>query len=195
MSNRPTTTPNAPSARPAPANASTQCLEQLTGVMSGLLAEHERMLALTVEHRRAISEADMGALRACLTQQGEVAGAIAALEKQRLALVGTITGQRGTITGVPAHPNAPRTTITQLAGRAPEPVRSRLLGVTDALRELLNTLHREHLALRTAAETLSSHMEGVMRQVCRTLSHAGTYARSGSVDASVQVVSALDVRT
>jgi hypothetical protein len=41
---------------------------------------------------------------------------------------------------------------------------------------------------------VAAHMEGVLRQIAGRLSHAGTYGRGGAVDASVQVVSALDVR-
>lgn len=82
---------------------------------------------------------------------------------------------------------------------APEPVRTRLAGVAAALRDVLNRLHREHLAIRAAAEALSSHMEGLMRQVYQRLSHAGTYGRggapAGAVGGGVQVVSSVDVRS
>lgn len=170
-------------------------LEQLEAVLRMLVVEHERMLALTTAHRKAISEADLPALRQCMAGQSEITASITALEKQRQTIVATLTGQR---VGMPAPmptPGAPRLTVSMLAKAAPEPVRARLLAVSDALRDLLNRLHREHLALRAAAETLSSHMEGVMRQVCRTLTHAGTYARSGAIDASLPVAAALDVRT
>lgn len=177
---------------PAPMPAQPGALDQLETVLRDLLAEHERMLALTTEHRRAISEADIGALRRCMEGQGEIVSSIATLERKRQAIVAGLTGQRP----LAAPPiGAPKVTMTTLAKGAPEPVRSRLISVSAALRDLLNRLHGEHLALRQAAETLSAHMEGVMRQVCRTLSHAGTYARSGAIDSSVQVVAALDVRS
>lgn len=184
-----------PAAAPPPQPPSPGALEQLEAVLRMLVVEHERMLALTTAHRKAISEADLPALRQCMAGQSEITAGITALEKQRQAIVATLTGQR---VGVPAPmptPGAPRLTVSMLAKAAPEPVRARLLAVSDALRDLLNRLHREHLALRSAAETLSSHMEGVMRQVCRTISHAGTYARSGAIDSSLPVAAALDVRS
>lgn len=75
--------------------------------------------------------------------------------------------------------------FTDVTARAPEPIRSRLAGVAKSLREVLNALHQEHIALRVAAETLSMHMEGLLRQVCRRLSHTGTYAAAS--DSSVQL--------
>ena len=76
---------------------------------------------------------------------------------------------------------------------------SRLTSVAAALREILHRLHGEHMAVRSAAETLSSHMEGLVRQVCQRMSHAGTYGRGGLAGADgrggVQVVSSVDVRS
>jgi hypothetical protein len=85
--------------------------------------------------------------------------------------------------------------MTMVTASAPEPLRTRLGMAATALRELLHKLHKEHMALRSAAETLSAHMEGLMRQVCQKLSHAGTYARAGHSAAGVQVVSSMDVRS
>ncbi|MBY0311528.1 MAG: flagellar protein FlgN [Phycisphaerales bacterium] len=166
--------------------------DKLDGVLRELLSEHERLLALAKEHQRAIATADIAGLTQCMTAQGEVIQRVAALEKLRQALVGRIAAATP---AVATAGNAKTLTISMLALRAPAPVRDRLTAVAAALRDLLNTLHREHQAMRQAAETLSTHMEGLMRQVCRRLSHAGTYARGGGFDASVQVVSSLDVRS
>lgn len=185
-SGRPAPVPS-PDSGPAVAD-----FDKLDGVLRELLAEHERLLMLTREHQRAIATADIGGLTHCLTAQGEVIQRVATLERLRQVLVARITAASSAAQPLGSG-RAP--TITMLAQRAPAPIRDRLTAVALALRELLNTLHREHLAMRQAAETLSSHMEGLMRQVCRRLSHAGTYARGGGFDASVQVVSTLDVRS
>lgn len=180
--------PPAPPAAPAPPTMPA-LYDQLDAVLRALLAEHERMLAITADHRRAIAEADAVALNACLERHAGSAQRVAELERQRQGIVSSLVAQIG-----PGRVG-PGQNLSALTARAPEPVRARLASVGAALRELLNALHREHQALRAAAETLSAHMEGLMRQVCRRLSHAGTYARSGWVDSSVQVVSALDVRS
>lgn len=179
----------APPASPAP-SSQTAPLDRLEQILSALVGQHTRLLAHTVEHRRAISEADLPALRACLEQQGDLLQSIVALERERQAIVA------GMIGAAPAAPGlAAKVTMSSLAARAPEPSRTRLADIAAALRDVLSRLHHEHQALRAAAATLSIHMEGIMRQVGRSLSHAGTYARSGAVDSSVQVLSAIDVRS
>lgn len=185
--------PPMPAARPTGA-AEAALYERLDAVLRALLAEHEGMLSIVTEHRHALASANSAALGACLERHAEAAQRVALLERERQTVVATLAG----IPTSPHHPGraaAAAPTMSALTARAPEPVRARLAGLAAALRDLLNALHREHVALKAAAETLSSHMEGLMRQVCRRLSHAGTYGRAGAVDSSVQVVSALDLRS
>jgi hypothetical protein len=174
----------APQRTPQPSTPAAANLDALEAVLKSLVDEHRALLELAGEHRRALTEADAPAIKRVLEQQGEVFHRIARLEMNRRTLVGSMTGNAN---GTP--------TISILAARAPEAIRSRLASVAKALREVLDALQKEHRALREAAETLSAHMEGLMRQVYRSLSHAGTYARSGAVDTSVQVVSTLDLKS
>lgn len=180
------------------AGAAGATLDALDGVMQQLLAEHEGLLALAVEHRRAISQADLPAMDACMSRQQALFARITELEIRRQGLVQTLRTQAGesakALAGAAGSTTA-RVTITVIAQRAAEPIRSRLTEAGKKLREVLNRLHGEHAAIREAAETLSSHMEGVMRQVCRQLSHAGTYGPRAAIDTRTQVVSALDVRS
>lgn len=157
--------------------------ERLDALLRALVAEHERLLVIAGEHRAALAGADLPALNSCIIRQNEIVQRISELERERQAL----TGRAG-----PGDSPVHLSTLTASAG---EPARSRLAALAARLRELLNQLHREHQMLRMAAEELSNHMEGLMRQVCRTLSHAGTYGRAGTVAAGSQVVSALDVRS
>lgn len=172
---------------------------ELESVLRRLVSEHEGLLVLTLEHRRCLAQAELTALNSCIGRQAEAVQRIAALERERQAIVARFLPPPTTASTLarPGTPAAapPTATVSTLAAAAPEPVRSRLLSIAQSLRELLNRLHREHVALRAAAETLSGHMEGLMRQVCRTLSHAGTYGRCGSFESRVQVVSAIDVKT
>jgi hypothetical protein len=166
--------------------------EQLDATLRLLVAEHQKLLALADEHRRAIMQADAQGLNACLAKQSEVVQRVSDLERRRQGIVLGITRSAPPKPGSPAG-RVP--TMSEVTIHAPEPVRGRLTSVAGALRELLNTLHQKHRALKQAAETLSQHMEGLMRQVCRELSHTGTYARRGSINSSVQVVSAVDLRS
>lgn len=201
----PRNTPKTPVApRPAPAIAPQQPAattvaaagEQLDAVLRQLVEAHEELLRLAGAQRDAITRADVRALNDVTLAQAAVVQRVAELEQARQAAVavlaravgGAVPAQRPGQTGA-------KVTITQMAKAVADPLRSRILAMADRLRDLLNRLHAEHMALRAAAESLSSHMEGLMRQICRKLSHAGTYARSGVVDTSAPVVTALDVRT
>src|SRR5262249_51899410 len=82
---------------------------------------------------------------------------------------------RAAVAAAGSHPAT--ATLSDLAGRLPGAARGRVLSLGERLRALLSTLHREHEVLRTAAAALASHMDGLMRQIGRRLSHAGTYER------------------
>ncbi|HMN40137.1 MAG TPA: flagellar export chaperone FlgN [Phycisphaerales bacterium] len=151
--------------------------EQLEATLRLMVSEHERLLVLTGEHKAAIGAADMRRLGVCIGKQNEVVQRIAALERQRQGIVGAIV-RMPAVQG-PARLSQEQPTFSGVAAQAPEPVRSRLTSVAAALREILHRLHGEHMAVRSAAETLSSHMEGLVRQVCQRMSHAGTYGRGG----------------
>ncbi len=165
--------------------------EQLDAVLRMLVSEHEQLLTLAQEHRRAISQADAAALSRCLGAQQQAVQRIAALERQRQTVVAGLArggaGVRGGANGM--------TRLSEVTAGAPEPMRKRLESIAAVLRDVLGRLHQEHQALRQAAETLSMHMEGLLRQVCRGMSQTGTYARCGSMESTVQVVSAVDVRS
>ncbi len=166
-----------------PVTTAVTAFEQLDGVLRLLVAEHEKLLALAAEHRRAIAQADAPALTKCITTQQQVVQRITGLERQRQTVVAGLVKGKG------------QTRLSEVTASAPEPIRKRLESVAAGLRELLIKLHQEHQALKQAAETLSMHMEGLLRQVCRGISHTGTYARCGAIDSAVQVVSAVDVRS
>jgi hypothetical protein len=171
--------------RAATVSAPISAAEVLEGVLRALVAEHDALLKIAGRHRAAIAAADPRAMAACLAEQGAAAERITLLERRRQAAVAELT----------RAPGSARLTISQVTRTLADPMRTRLLTVADRLRDVLNLLHTEHAAIRAAAELLSSHMEGLMRQVCRRLSHAGTYARTGGIDATTTVTTALDLRT
>jgi hypothetical protein len=172
---------------------------QLEALLEQLLVEHEELLTLAASHRQAIAGADPHTLGACLERQGEVARRVADLEGQRLALVARLADKMRPLAalngGKGSEPVPDRPTVSWIAKSLPEPMRSRLVALAERLRALLARLQREHATLREASAALASHMEGMMRQLAKRLSHAGTYGRRGTVETRVQVVSALDLRT
>ena len=87
--------------------------------------------------------------------------------------------------------DSPATLATAVL-KLPAAARDRVLALGDRLRTLLATLHREHRVLVAAAGALAAHMDGLMRQIGRRLSHAGTYGRPGQ-GPGVPVMTVLDM--
>ncbi|MBC7834009.1 MAG: flagellar export chaperone FlgN [Phycisphaerales bacterium] len=180
---------------PAPVRESPEGLaERLEALLTELLVEHEQLLTLSRSQRAAMSRADSAALQACTLAQSEVFQRIAEIEKRRLIVAAGLADRLG-LPATLRQDNSVKPTVTWLAGLLPDPFKSRLTALAGRLKELLLVLRREQRAVRDAATALAAHMDGLMKQVGRKLSHAGTYGRSGVVQSPVQVVSALDLRS
>lgn len=147
---------------------------ELELVLAALLREHEAMLDSVRAHRRAISAADPGALSASLATQQGIMQRIAEAEHQRHTLVRTVIDadadlRRRDRAGLPP----PK--VTELLERVPPGARPRLSDLARRLRELAESVRQEQRTVRVAAETLAAHMHGLMQQIGRRLSPAGTY--------------------
>jgi hypothetical protein len=155
-----------------------------------LSREHELLIASMARHRRAISTANPGEIGACIAEHAAIAERIAHLDNTRDRLLARCAG----------HARQPSTppTITDLASTLSEPSRSRILEHAGSLKTILLRVHAEQRVVRAAAESLATHMDGLMRQITRKLSHSGTYsppARAGASVAPPPVVTSLDLRS
>jgi hypothetical protein len=197
MTNTGTPAQNRPSAvAQATAVISDPEVQELERLLEQLLVEHEQLLVLAGSHRAAIAGANPNCLADCVQQQNEVVQRVAELEKRRLGIVARLADKMKPLSAGRAMEGVPdKPTVSWIAKALPEPVRTRLVALAERLRELLARLQKEHAALREASTALAAHMEGLMRQLAKRLSHSGTYGRRGIVEAPVQVVSALDLRS
>jgi hypothetical protein len=158
---------------------------QLEGLLASLHAAHEELLATTLEHRAAISRADVKGMQACAGRHADIASRIGELEVLRRRLIVALAPQGSTAA----------TSISSIAATLPEPFRARILAAAAALRDLLLRVQREVRTVREATHSMAQHMDGLMQQVVRVLSHAGTYSARGRVDAGAPVASGLDLTT
>jgi len=159
--------------------------ERFESLLRLMIVLHERMLDRVRDHRAAISLADTDGIRASLESQAELMNQIAAADQDRLVLITELAQTLGS--RMPAHP-----TLSALAEQMPEPELT--VALSARLKTVMGELQRERGTVRAATESLLAHMEGLMRQVARKLSHAGTYGPQGAVCAgNQQVVSGLDV--
>jgi hypothetical protein len=160
----------------------TNLSEQLETLLSNLLQAHEELLALAHDHREALSRADTAAVHACTARHADLAARIEHLEIARARLVRALA------------PASPSPTITNIAQSLPEPARARIIAAAAKLKELLIRVQRELAVLRAATHSLVGHMEGLMQQVARVLTQAGTYGRQGKLDSIQPLPAGLDIR-
>lgn len=164
--------------------------EQLETLLTGLLRAHEHLLDASSAQRDAVRTANPAAIQQASDRQANALRVIAALEDQRRALVNSMTA------GLPRRAaGAGPVTLTELANQMPEPQRTRLIDLAARVRTAVELAANEQRTLKAATTSLVAHMEGLMRQVARRLSHAGTYGRRGMIESTPAVVSGLDLLT
>lgn len=175
---------------------------ELERILDALVAEHERLLELAQAHRRALAASDRAQLEPVLVLQRDVLGAIHALEERRRSAAGALAGALGLVPanaqgprGAPAdRPAEARVTITRLVAALPDPHRTRLAESGARLRDRLDRLAVASRTLRAATTALLAHMDGIVRQVGRALSHSGAYTPHAAPAPAV-LASALDLTT
>lgn len=161
--------------------------DDLRDLLTEFIAQHEALLRQTTEHHEAIRQADP--LRCDRIMQAERAtlARIAELESQRQQLV-----KRAQNEIRPAPASLAR--LSDLARCAPEAIRTNLIELAERLKSLVARVQEEQNVVRVVSRVLLAHMEGLMKQVARSLSHAGTYAKTGAVGAGAPIVTSLDIR-
>ncbi|MEM7628293.1 MAG: flagellar export chaperone FlgN [Planctomycetota bacterium] len=183
------TQPQAAAPLPTLDAQATAALEQLLGAMH---ERQERLLELALEHREAISGADAGRLGEIVTRTRTLLEEVASLDAERCRLLGVGAPRMGASRN--AGDDTAGVKLTDLARRAPEPARSRLVERAGSLRALMERVRAEHASLRAASESMVQHMRGLMQQVAASMSHAKTYSAAGRVEcAGSPVVTGIDV--
>ncbi len=161
-------------------------IDELERMLRQLVVHYEQLLSLSRMHLEAIREADIERLSVCIGQENTIIQAVAEIEKRRLHVVGDIADILGS-------PDETQTTMSWIAERIRGDRGGRLAAMARHLRSVIGELTEVNTAARSAADTLSKHMDGLMRSVARELNHAKTYSSRGRVDAGPSVVSALDI--
>ncbi|MEQ8850417.1 MAG: flagellar export chaperone FlgN [Phycisphaerales bacterium] len=166
-----------------------QLFAGLEGVLTELVREHERLEALTREHRVAIQKLDQARLKSAITGTAESIQRIARLEERRCQLLKIQPVKPGEkVEGQPS--------VAEVAELMDEERRGRVLDLAARLRELLEAIRRRHAAIKRASETLSAHMQGLIHQVAAELTGTGTYSRAGRIETGARpAVSGVDVRS
>jgi hypothetical protein len=164
--------------------AAADLARRISFLLDDMTVTHQRLLIETQAHREAIRKADGHGVEASASRQAAL-----------LARVGELEGKRRELVGMHPIPGRPTlsVTLTDLIGLTPADQRPRLQQTAEELRALMRAVHAEQQTVAAATRSLLAHMEGLMRQVGRTLSHAQTYGRNGVVEPGPAVISALDL--
>ncbi|MEM1166947.1 MAG: flagellar export chaperone FlgN [Planctomycetota bacterium] len=161
--------------------------EELESFLRELSECYEQLRSLAHLRGEAIRRAEPDRLAACIAQENTLIQRVSEAEKRRLGLVSRFADRLGS-------PAKGQTAVSWIAERCAEPQRARLEGLASRLREAMTAVMVLNRSSKMAAERVSSHLDGVWRQVSSELSHSKTYGRGGQVATGAsQVVSALDV--
>jgi energy-converting hydrogenase A subunit M len=163
-----------------------QFVRELGALLGAMVPAHEQYLVLLAEHREAVRRASPSAAAEVTERQTACLERIAMFEQARRDLV-----QRVIDAG--HWPGRELVTLTGLAERSGA-MRQGLVDTASKLKVLITKVQHEQGVVRRVAQSLSAHIEGLMRTVAKASSHSGTYGRRGVVGTSA-VVTALDLRS
>ncbi|HEX2836540.1 MAG TPA: flagellar protein FlgN [Phycisphaerales bacterium] len=169
----------------------TSLADRLDTLLDALASAYTRLADASDAHREAIRTADTRGVEAAVQRQTVLFRELQKLDHQRRELVALAHASFPALRKTPAE----RTTLTQLAATAVDTRRGELAVKAGNLRSIVASVQERNASIRSAAASLLAHMEGVMRQVARQMSHTGTYSRRGVVEAAAGVVSAVDLRS
>lgn len=165
--------------------------DNLDSLLDSMSSAYTRLGDAGDAHREAIRSADARAVELAVQRESLIFRELQKLDHQRRELVALAHAAFPPLRKTPAE----RTTLTQLASQTPDTRRGVLTAKAASLRMLVQSVQDRTAGIASAASSLLAHMEGVMRQVARQLSHSGTYSRRGVVEAGGSVVSAVDIRS
>lgn len=174
-----------------PKQTVTEASEQIVESLKRLISLHDELLEVVKAEREAILHADTQAVRACVECKSMLVERLREIELVRLNAVTALFSSSGD--APMSGEQAAEVSLEAITQRFDSPMRAHAIELGRRLSEKVTTLQRQHGVVRLAAESLLSHMQGLMHQVSRKLSHAGTYGRSGTIASHPQVVSGLDM--
>jgi hypothetical protein len=175
--------------RSAERSADTVQLQARTrGFIESLHAAYDNAIEAVAAQREAVRRADTNAL-ARATAMGESAAA----SLQHLDFVRRDLW----VAAVSTYPQLAGSScsLSRLALCFDPPIAASLSAMCAKAQRAGERLARESAEVRTAVVSIGAHVQGMMQQIGKKLSHAGTYGRRGRVEHTQTVMSALDLKS
>ncbi len=163
-------------------------VDLLVRILAIQIESHRRLFSSIQRKREAIRTADLDAIAGLTREENALIQRMGELEKRRLELIGSMTGQ--------LTPDADNPlTVMQIAEAVGEPQKRELQDLAEKLRECVHEVRRESSIVRTAAEALDRHMTGIAQTINGVLSRVGLYERRGRIAVGAQVNYCVDIKS
>lgn len=171
----------------------TPAIERDAGRLEAALREltriYERLAGVAERRRSAVRTANHRALQDALAEEAGGAGLASRADRDRADAVRALAPALGLTL-------SPELTATRIAASLPEPWRGRIESAAGALRSVLERSRENHAADRLAAETIATHLQGVLQTAAAAASGSVTYgARGAMTTRREQVASVMDLTT
>ena len=159
-------------------------LEELLDTQCG---HYRKVKELVDSQREALRVADVSALASASNAERELLDAIGRLDSRRVELVDAIASELGLTQPV-------KPTLSDLLEHS-GPIRSRLVRIADELRQLIAKTRSASGVVRTAAEALARHMQGIVQSVEIGIGRTGIYERSGRLVSALPRHTSINIRS
>ncbi len=145
-------------------------IAELLMLLRELLASQQRLIGLALAGREAMRVFDIERLNAITLQERKEMQILSILDNQRKGLVSQFRG----IMGRNVEP-----TVSEIAKRAQEPVRSQLLTLAAQVKEAAELVTRNSRINATVSEAVVKSLAKVLKIITGLAQHAGLYMRNG----------------
>jgi FlgN protein len=162
-----------------------QAAARLETILAELACEYDRLERLGADRLTAMRHADLPSMTRVIGAESEIAGRIAELDRQRVEAAREL----GDALGVSDEHVSASTLARRAAGRIGDAV----LDAAGQLRAVIDRVQRQNARAQITAQTLASHMQGVLRAAQGKMNHSGAYGSRGVVAPGPAVVSMLDM--
>lgn len=158
---------------------------RLEATLTGLQRAYDQLEQLGADRLAAVRSADLPQVAKIIAAESEVATTIAKLDTRRAEAAKDL----GELLGVVDE----QLSASALARRAAGKVGDAVFDAATQLRAVIDRVQKQNARAQIAAQTLASHMQGVLRAAQGKLNHSGAYGSRGVVTPGPAVVSMLDL--
>jgi hypothetical protein len=145
-------------------------LPELLKLLRDLMAVQERLLSFVKARREAMRTFDIARLGTLAEQEKQLTEALVAIDRRRQTLIGQFK---------PFMARGVEPTISEIAKRVTEPVRSQLLGLAAQIKQSVEQVERNKRINATISEAVVKGLAKVLKVVTGLAQHAGLYMRNG----------------